>query len=682
VKTGAEAGVTTVPGVPATTPPTVVEPAPVVTPAPVAEVPAPAVPATPVLPTTPPIPPVPSPEAPNPAPGKAEQPPAVTPPANPPATQTTGTPLPDDQAYPLTGIKINYLKESGNQVPLDQLMDTTVKLGITNDGYTSTKGASQVVTLKLRDIGTQGVTKIYRSGIAAIYAHVIQFFNQRGYLGVFVAVDRADIDIEDKDVRPADRTTLQFVVVTARVRTIRTLTRGKNEEMQENLPRHQFIKDRSPIKADGTAEGRMDLLNKDVLDNYVFRLNRHPGRRIDVAVSGTPNPGEVNLDYLIAETRPWYVYSQISNTGTKQTDTWRERFGAVHNQLTGNDDILMFDYLTAGFEASHALVLSYNTPVFHWDRLRYKIYGSYSEFTASDVGQGTQSFTGDEWTIGNELSWNVFQHRELFVDVVGGFRYQSVRVDNASAGVAGDADFCVPYASVRLQRSTNLASTTGALTLVSYNTGASQAEVEGLGRSEADRNPVVLQFEVSQSAYLEPLLDPEGFASGKSTLAHEAFLSVRGQYGFGYRMFPQAEEVAGGFYSVRGYPESIVAGDSVVIATAEYRLHIPRLFPVEPEPSKTPFLWNKSFRFSPPQTYGKPDWDLITRAFVDVAHVVNNDKTAFENNSTLVGTGLGLELQYKQHLNFRVDWGIALTDVEEEVRAGSNRFHFSATFLY
>ena len=82
-------------------------------------------------------------------------------------------------------------------------------------------------------------------------------------------------------------------------------------------------------------------------------------------------PGEVNLDNLVSEVRPWYAYAQVSNTGTKQTDPWRERFGFVHNQLTGNDDVLSIDYLTAGFEQSHAIVGSYELPVFNIDRLRY-----------------------------------------------------------------------------------------------------------------------------------------------------------------------------------------------------------------------------------------------------------------------------------------------------------------------
>ena len=220
-----------------------------------------------------------------------------------------------------------------------------------------------------------------------------------------------------------------------------------------------------------------------------------------------------------------------------------------------------------------------------------------------------------------------------------------------------------------------------------YITNASEQDIVGLGHTDPTRNPVVLQFNMAQTAFLEPLLNPEKFAAGRSTLAHEIYVGMRGQYAFNYRLFPNAEDVAGGLYSVRGYPESVVAGDSVLIASAEYRFHLPRIFAVQSDPTKTPLPWDKSFRFSPQQTYGRPDWDLLLRAFVDAAEVVNSQRAAFESDATLVGVGVGIEFQLKQNFNFRVDWGTALTGVKDEangtdVHAGSNRFHFSTTLLY
>ncbi len=65
---------------------------------------------------------------------------------------------------------------------------------------------------------------------------------------------------------------------------------------------------------------------------------------------------------------------------------------------------------------------------------------------------------------------------------------------------------------------------------------------------------------------------------------------------------------------------------------------------------------------------------------------MNNRPVITDNDSTLVGTGVGLELQYKQNLNIRVDWGVALTDVNAGTtslaKEGDSRVHISATVLY
>jgi hemolysin activation/secretion protein len=629
----------------------------------------------PVNPVTPaPAAVAPSTTPPSPQPGT----PAVT--AAAPTTGPAGTQVArDTTTYPLTGIRVNYLKENPQQPPIDQLLSTVIDLGVKGDAYVAPSQGERKVRVRLGDIGKGEVQKITRSGIATIYGQIVHFYNARGIIGVYVVVDAKDIDANDKDIRPADRTTLQFIVVTSAVKQVRTVLTGDRvpEAGRVDDPKHAWIKDRSPLKANSSSS----LLNKDELDEYVMRLNRQPGRRVDVAVSGAGEIGGVTLDYLVSENRPWYVYAQVSNTGTKETNEWRERFGVVDNQLTGHDDILAIDYLTAGFEASHAVIASYELPFFSFDRLRYKIYASYNEFTASDVGQNAENFTGDQWVVGNELAWNVFQHRELFVDVIGGVRGQGVSTTNETAQIEGRATYIAPYGGLRVERTTDLAATTGQVTVIGYVTGDDVRDIEALGRAQPDQSPVIVQWDFAQSAYLEPLFDPENFAAGNSTLAHEVYFGTRGQY-TPNRLFPQVQEVAGGLYSVRGYPESIVAGDTVVIASAEYRFHFPRILPIQPDPNKTPFLWEKRFRYSPQQVYGRPDWDLIARAFFDVAQVWNTDKLEFERDQTLAGTGVGIELQYKQNLNIRVDWGFALIGVPDEVESGSNRVHVSATLLY
>src|SRR6185503_14225262 len=122
--------------------------------------------------------------------------------------------------------------------------------------------------------------------------------------------------------------------------------------------------------------GKPSPLRRDLLDNYVSFLNRHPGRHVDVAVSGIDpkEHGAVSLDYLVTEAKPWSAYFQVSNTGTKETDEWRERFGYVNNQVTNHDDIFNIDYTTAGFTNSQDVTVSYDTPIEPSRKLRARVY--------------------------------------------------------------------------------------------------------------------------------------------------------------------------------------------------------------------------------------------------------------------------------------------------------------------
>ena len=73
-------------------------------------------------------------------------------------------------------------------------------------------------------------------------------------------------------------------------------------------------------------------------------------RAPDSSIAAAEEPGGVALDFLVAENPPLTFYAQISNTGSKQTDRVRERFGLIHTQLTNNDDVLALDFVTAGFD--------------------------------------------------------------------------------------------------------------------------------------------------------------------------------------------------------------------------------------------------------------------------------------------------------------------------------------------
>lgn len=581
------------------------------------------------------------------------------------------------------------------------ILDLTVKLGAMSDGYVKPRAGIPTAMVRLGDVPTMSQQTFYRSGLQEIMESIYRYFRDEvGVIGVYVGPDqeqltseRVDDGVVYYDERSNGDTALNIMITVGRLTEMRTIASGTRIPSDDriNHPKHDRILRLSPVMPGG-EEGTPDLLNKKAVDEYVFRLNRHPGRRVDVAISAARDPGGMALDYLIAENRPWFVYGQVSNTGTKQTDRIRERVGFVHNQFTGRDDVFTFDYFTSSFDETHALMVSYEAPLFGTKKWRWKAFGTWNQFTASDVGISDEAFEGEGWTAGGEFIFNFFQREELFIDALAGARFQHVFVKNELVDITGEDSFLMPYIGARMQRQTEIATTLAQITVEANLPNIADTDFEKanrLGRLEPDTDFSILRFDASHTFFVEPLIDRDAWldrSSWKSsTLAHEVSLRARGQYSFNNRLIPQEEQVIGGLYSVRGYPESAVAGDTVIVASAEYRYHIPRAFEPNPDPSNTP-LFGEPFRFAPQSVYGRPDWDFIVRGFFDVGHSEIADPFLFEEDVTIAGAGIGVELVLKQNVNIRADWGFALRELEEstgtKVDEGANRLHVVATVLF
>ncbi|MBI1189365.1 MAG: hypothetical protein GC200_01610 [Tepidisphaera sp.] len=635
--------------------------------------------------------------------------------AQPAGDAAQAAPVASEPTYQVSRFVVEYKSSHPDHPPVEDLTQALVTLGTTPDGYTAPREGQPTVTMRVSDIAEGNTGRFARSAINAVGAAIVGELGKRGLAGAFVEISPDDIDPTTlADKRKDGRTDMRLIVWMGRISTVRTIAAGDEwkDELEHNpaarinndSPSQSRIRELSPIQPG-------DLLHKDDLDNYVFRLNRHPDRRVDVALSPGDQQEDVVLDYLVSENKPWTVYAQFSNTGTKTTNRWRERFGFVDNQLTGHDDILRLDYSTAAFKASHAVLGSYEFPIIT-NYLRVRGYGAYTEFNASDIGQNADKFTGKSGTWGVEVTGTPWQYRETFLDIVGGLRFKSEEIANSLTATTGRENFYFPYVGARLSRDTDASSTLLSGTFEFMDGGWSGLDVvdeQRLGRQNVDASWQVLKFEATHSFYIEPLLNPEGYAGGSSegqhTLAHEIYASFRGQYAFNNRLVPSEEDVLGGTYTVRGYPESIVAGDSVWIATLEYRFHVPRALGFELKEDANgkrwegaePGTWNgreltsvnsllgSSFRYTPQQPFGRADWDWVLKAFVDVGRNTNSRALVGETDSTLVGLGLGTELQIGRNLSTRLDWGIAAKSIDDPanpVRDGHSEVHFSITLLY
>lgn len=609
-----------------------------------------------------------------------------------PTTQEAApTPMPlpaDGPAFSISEFIPLFVREHEGLPTIEHILETHVRLGLTGEGYVAPRADMPVVLLRLGDLSDRPEVVFYASAVQRVLEAVRDRLVDWELMGVFVAPHPEDINDQGADIRTQGEASLRLLMTTGIVTELRTMASGKrfNASDRINHPLHERIRRQSPIRPVEPGEKIEDLalMRKNELDRYIYHLSRHPGRRVDVSIAAALEPGGVALDYLITENSPLVAYFQISNTGTRQTDRVRERLGFIHSQLTNNDDILSFDYITAGFsDDANAVVGSYEAPLDDEGRVRWRVFGNWSEFTADQVGFFGQNFTGESWAVGAEVVFNFYQDREMFVDFVAALRYLDVHVDNGG-GTIGDEAFILPSIGVRLDQTTEWFSTRGSLNLEFNVASLDPVQVTRLGRTGTDDDWVVLRGNLAHSFYLEPAFNRKAWEDPStpesSTLAHEFSVDLRWQLAFGKRLVPQAEAVAGGLYTVRGHPESAVAGDDIIIARFEYRYHVPRAFAIDPEPQE---LFGEPFRSAPQYVYGRPDWDLVLKGFCDVARVSLNDRLAFESNETLIGVGVGAEFIFKRNFNVRLDWGFALEDVPTAgVNSESNRLHVLATILF
>ncbi len=629
--------------------------------------------------------------------GSAQEAPKVgTPPV--PSTET-------NRVYVVSAISIEYgppgIASHPDLPRVEELLKVRVKLGRTGDIYVRPTRTGSTVVLGIGEI--QKPTRFSGEAIIAINQALADQLNGRGFYAIWAAPDSREIDPRTGQDLRQGRWDLHLVVHAAEIQELRTMAMGRRVPplASTNHLIYRRITENSPLQP--PSEGvRGSLLNKSRLDDYVGRLNRFPGRNVTAALSPANQPGGLSLEYIISEDRPWIVYTQASTTGTRASGEWRERFGFIHQQLTKRDDVLSVDYVTAGFEHSHALLGSYEIPILYPDRLKAKLYGSNGEYTADELGLNQLNLSGSSRSAGGDFTFSPLSFpvpplgglslAPAFLDLTIGTKWQNVRLNNRLFGIEAGTDLLLPYAGATVSSISPKSKFTAALQFegnLSGIVGTDRADLVNLGRLDTDTDWLVMKWETGLSFFLEGILDPH-----PDKLVHELAISARGQYVFeDRRLIPQQTDLIGGSSSVRGYPEAFDQADTVFVGSAEYRFYLARA--LKPAVEEHRLLGAKTtdsthfdnrFRFRARDAYSRPDWDLILRAFVDGGQTHNNRRRLAETDRSLLSTGIGLELQLRRNLNVRADYGFVLRSERENlihpVEYGDSRLHLSATLTW
>jgi len=560
----------------------------------------------------------------------------------------------DGTRYLINSLHFKYVEEHAEHPSLESLHDLEVELLQSNRGFVYPReGEEAMIFSRAEWEKEKAYTWFYSTALIKIAQTVVAHFHKIGLSGVHVSVDPNQINESGEDIRSKGNHSLTFLVKTYPIKEVKTISKGLRfkEEYIINSPKHHLILANSPVQT-----GAKNLLLQDVLDDYLSYVNRYPGRRVDAQLTGAEVKGMLNLDFLVTDDRPIKGYVHTANSGTEGTRKWIERIGFIHYHLTGADDIFSFEYATAGFEDFHSVRASYDRPILSLDRTRLKIDAAWSEFSASQFGIEDDLFLGNQERVGIIFTRNIFQKKELFLDLIGGARWHHIMVNNKLLQQRGKEDFLIPTLGIHLEQKTRESKLFAGLSM-EWNMGGvaetKAGELPRLGRTNTSVSWLVLKGNLQASYYFDKWFDSY---EPTKPLKHELYFGFAGQYAFNERLIPQMQRVIGGSETVRGYPQSLAVGDSAFSSQLEYRYH----------------LALEKFHLRP-----------TFFVFVDGGRTVNNSRLSFEHNQSLLSSGIGFELLYKEHVKLHIDLGFALKRARfDDVQSGDNELHISLVFVY
>lgn len=248
----------------------------------------------------------------------------------------------DGPAYAVRDIEFIYANEHPDLPVARSLKQLTVELLQTPSGYVAPREGANNVQVRLSELQQSGVELMHASAASAIASAVVRNVQERGLIGVVVSPDPTQIQaaftpdgspVWGEDLRGGSDQ-LRMIVRCSNITLVRTVAQGNRplEGSLVNNPAHSRIRSNSPL-------GVGDLVSRDDIDDYIYDLNRHPGRSVaaEIFSGADASRGDAGLGFIVSEAKPWTAFFNLSNTGTRETREWRERFGLLHTQLTGKD---------------------------------------------------------------------------------------------------------------------------------------------------------------------------------------------------------------------------------------------------------------------------------------------------------------------------------------------------------
>ena len=484
----------------------------------------------------------------------------------------------------------------------------------------------------------------------------MQYLKSLGYEGIVVFPDPNQIDpVSGKDLREGKSKNLRILVWVSRLKGVQVQNDGIDENQSALIS--------SMLSEDliSGEYGRKPIKNETI--RYWKRFGTSPSRSLQIILSPGDQPGEVLSVLKLSPVDSQKLFLHASNSGTNVTGKWMLGMSYINNQVNGVDDQMGINYSSSDTQEVESFNLSYEKPIVYPDLIKTGISLGYSRYDSSSFAVTQFNFKGESKSIELFTKWHPleteFKNHSFSFET--GLRGEQTTASNSLVSGVADATIIMPKLSVQLNTNGKYLRTESKLTIYGNINSINQESQSLLGGVQAKDRFARVTIDYLESFKIGKWLDDQFTKSVSGRLSNH-LLITRFQSSLGLRdqrHLPQHQFIVGGTGSVRGYPESPIAGDHGYLISLEYRAPLPPL---------------KSAN-------GKTRLQGTLIPFCDWGETFVNDPLYYEGDHSILGAGVGLELNFPFGATARIDVAKPLKEivnygtVADGTRSSDSRVH-------
>ena len=525
--------------------------------------------------------------------------------------------------YPITKISFKYGNAVNSLPDLKILGQAHVEIG---------KEGIEYSLLQLRQ-GLSSPIKISESELFKLSEIPLHYLKKEGYEGVVALVDPTLIDpLNAQDLRKPGNYELTIEVWVSLLERVELESNGlrKNERLRIEKSINNYV-------------GRSNITGSPVEKSFFTEIKQrgnHSSRSSQVILSAGSQPGMVKAVIRNNRQDSENFSLSVQNSGSSSTGKWIFNGLAKTNQLTGIDDSLQVNYSVSNTGEKQGLNGRYYIPFLPQEKLGFGLSLGYSSYDASTFAISQIDFSGQSL-----FADIVFSAKSKPVEEFGlragleiGLRIENVKAFNSLTSSA-DVSMLTPRISASLEQKQKFRYANTLISLGGNVLSIDQNHILSLGGLDVTDRYARLTFSHLENLFIGKML----YSPGKYLSKHSISMKFQSSWGlFDERHLPHHQFVTGGTGSVRGYPESTVAGDHGNLVSLEYRLPF---FIFGHSSARAPLIWSVA-------------------PFIDWARTSVNNPLPWESNHILIGTGLSFYLPLPYGMFASVEFAKPLREIE------------------